>query len=56
MKIIKKFVGALIVGAGCYAGTYLAKGGIEIAKDPYKRTIFKQKIKSIKDIIIKKEE
>lgn len=55
MNFIKRFFIALISGAGCWLGISLAKKGIEVAKDPYERARIKQKCKSIKDIVVKKD-
>jgi hypothetical protein len=54
--MFKRFIGMVVLGVGMELGSILAKEGIEIAKDPYKRTVIKQKTKKIKDTIFKKEE
>lgn len=46
----------VVLGAGATVGTFLAKEGIEIVRDPFKRAEVEQKIKSIKNAILKKDE
>lgn len=56
MKIVKSFLSMVVLGAGATVGTFLAKEGIEIVRDPFKRAEVEQKIKSIKNAILKKDE
>ena len=53
--MIKRFMGMVVLGVAMELGTILAKEGYEVAKDPHKRTVVKQKAKSIKDTLLKKE-
>lgn len=50
---IKGFFHYFLSGVAATLGTITVYKGIEIAKDPVKKEKFKQKIKSIKDIIKK---
>lgn len=54
--MFKRFMGMVVLGVAMELGTILAKESVEIAKDPYKRTVIKQKAKKIKDTLLKKEE
>ena len=54
--IIKRIAAAILLGVGMELGTCLAKEGVQIAKDPYKRAAIKQKFNKVKDAIFKKEE
>ena len=54
--LMKRFMTMILFGIGMELGTCLTKEGIEIAKDPYKRAVVKQKITRIKETIFKKEE
>ena len=56
MNVIKKFLQAVVVGAGTYLGVRLATKGLKTATDPVKRASLKQKISRIKDILFEKEE
>lgn len=54
--MFKRFMSMVVLGVGMELGAILIREGIEIAKDPYKRTVVKQKTKKIKDIVLKKGE
>ena len=54
--MFKRIIGAVVLGVGMELGSILLKEGIELAKSPYKRTVVKQKAKTIKDTLLKKEE
>lgn len=53
--MIKRFMTMVVLGVGMELGAYLFKEGVDVAKDPYKRTVIKQKVTRIKDAIFKKE-
>ena len=54
--LIKRFMTMVLLGIGMELGARLTQEGVEIAKDPYKRTVIKQKASKIKNILFKKEE
>lgn len=56
MKFVSKFFMAVVAGAGSAIGAYIAKEGLAIANDPFKRAVVKQKAKAVKETIFKKEE
>lgn len=56
MNVIKKFLQAVVVGAGTWFGIHLATKGIKAVADPYKRGVVKHKLTRIKDVLFEKEE
>ena len=53
---IKRFAAAILLGVGMELGTILAKKSVQLASDPYERTVIKQKFNKVKDALLKKEE
>lgn len=54
--LIRRFMTMVLLGIGMELGAHLTQEGVQIAKDPYKRTVIKQKASKIKNILFKKEE
>ena len=52
--LIRRFMIMILLGVGMELGARLTQEGVEIAKDPHKRCVIKQKADKIKNILFKK--